>query len=119
MPPLFPLLVNVIAELKRYREQNSATTLVFEGPRVFPLDLATLGSKHIKKALQSTGIKWHGFPAFRRGFGTRLYNSGVKLDLVGRNSPSRLFGSDVTLKHYVEVAEETKANALKNLPQKA
>lgn len=113
-----PLLANVIAELKRHREQNPGTTWVVEGPRVFPLDLATLGSKHIKKALQPTGIKWRGFHAFRRGLGTRLYNSGVKLDLVGailRHGS----GSEVTLKHYVEVEEETKANALKNLPQKA
>lgn len=40
-----------------------------------------------------------------------MYNSGVKLDLVGailRHGS----GSEVTLKHYVEVEEETKANAL-------
>ena len=41
------LLPNVIAELKKQRKQNPGTTWVFEGPRVFPLDLATLGSKTI------------------------------------------------------------------------
>jgi integrase len=39
-----PLLPNVIAELKRHHEENPRTTWVFEGPRDFPLDLATLGS---------------------------------------------------------------------------
>lgn len=60
------LLSNVIAELKKQRKQNPGTTWVFEGPRVFPLDLATLGSKIIKKTLQGTGVEWHGFHAFRR-----------------------------------------------------
>jgi len=55
------LLPNVIAELKKQRKQNPVTTWVFEGPHVFPLDLATLGSKIIKKTLQGTGVEWHGF----------------------------------------------------------
>ena len=37
------LLPNVISELRKHRNQNPHTTWVFEGPRVFPLDLATLG----------------------------------------------------------------------------
>jgi integrase len=109
-----PLLPNVITELKKHLQHNPSTTWVFEGPHVFPLDLASLGSKTIKEALQGTGVEWHGFHAFRRGLGTRLYNSGVKLDLVGailRHGS----GSEVTLKHYVEIEEETKAAALRNL----
>jgi integrase len=90
---------------------------VFEGPRVFPLDLATLGSKHIKKALRGTDVEWFGFHAFRRGLGTRLYNNGTALATVGRILRHGS-GSEVTLKHYVEVQEETSAAALKNLPRK-
>jgi integrase len=112
-----PLLENVITELKKHREQSPGTTWVFEGPRVFPLDLATLGSKHIKKALRGTGIEWHGFHAFRRGLGTRLYNNGTPLPTIGRilRHGSE---SEVTMKHYVDVEEETKAAALENLPRK-
>jgi integrase len=112
------LLPNVISELKSHREQNPGTTWVFEGPRVFPLDLATLGSKRIKEALKGTGVEWRGLHAFRRGLGTRLYNNGTPIETVGKILRHGS-GSEVTLKHYVEVEEETRADALRNLPRKA
>jgi integrase len=111
------LLPNVVAELERHQKQNPGTKWVFEGPRVFPMDLATLGSKAIQKALQGTGVQWHGFHAFRRGLGTRLYNNGTPIETVGKILRHGS-GSEVTLKHYVEVGEETKADALRSLPQK-
>ena len=112
-----PLLPNVIAELKRHHEENPRTTWAFEGPRDFPLDLATLGSKRIKEALRGTAIQWYGFHAFRRGLGTRLYNNGTPLDLVGRilRHGSE---SEVTLRNYIDVEEKTKAAALRKLPRK-
>lgn len=112
------LLPNVISELGEHRKQNSGTTWVFEGPRIFPLDLATLGSKRIKEALKGTGVEWHGFHAFRRGLGTRLYNNGTPIETVGKVLRHGS-GSEVTLKHYVEIEEETKAAALQSLPRKA
>ena len=78
------LLPNVISELKQHQERNPGTTWVFEGPRAFPLDLATLGSKRIKHALKPTGVEWRGFHAFRRGLGTRLYNNGTPIDTVAK-----------------------------------
>jgi integrase len=111
------LLPNVVAELKKHRKQNPGTTWVFEGPRVFPLDLATLGSKRIKEALKGASVEWHGFHAFRRGLGTRLYNNGTPIETVAKILRHGS-GSEVTLKHYVEVEEETKAAALQSLPRK-
>jgi integrase len=112
------LLPNVVAELKKHRKANPHTQWVFEGPRVFPFDLATLGSKHIKKALAGSGVQWYGFHAFRRGLGTRLHNNGVPLETIGRILRHGS-GSEVTLKHYVEVSEETAVNALEGLPKKS
>jgi integrase len=112
------LLSNVIAELNRHRKAMPTTAWVFEGPRVFPLDLATLGSKVIKRALQGTDVEWRGFHAFRRGLGTRLYNNGTPIETVGKILRHGS-GSEVTLKHYVEVEEKTKAAALRNLPMKS
>lgn len=112
------LLPNVVVELKRHRKENPHTTWVFEGPRVFPLDLAALGSKRIKEALEGTGVEWYGFHAFRRGLGTRLHNNGTKLETIGRILRHGS-GSEVTLKHYVEVSEETAVNALEGLPTKS
>jgi len=111
------LLPNVITELGKHRKQNPGTKWVFEGPRVFPLDLATLGSKTIKTALNGTGVEWRGFHAFRRGLATRLLNNGTDLPTVGRilrHTP----GSIVTLKNYAEVQEGMQADALKSLLRK-
>jgi integrase len=105
------LLPNVVAELKKHRKANPGTSWVFEGPRVFPLDLATLGSKHIKEALKGTSVEWHGFHAFRRGLGTRLYNNGTPIETVAKVLRHGS-GSEVTMKHYVDVEEKTKAAAL-------
>lgn len=112
------LLPNVIAELKEHQKRCPGTTWVFEGAKFFPLDLATLGSKRIAFALKGKGVAWHGFHAFRRGLGTRLYANGVPLPTVGRILRHGS-GSEVTLRHYVEIQEETTAAALKNLPRKS
>jgi integrase len=66
---LLPVVRDALAE---HRKKNPHTVYVFEGPRETPLDLATLGSKHIKTALKGTGVAWHGFHALRRGLATRL-----------------------------------------------
>jgi integrase len=94
------LLPNVITELRRHRKENPHTTWVFEGPRVFPYDIATLCSKAVKSALRGKGVVWCGLHAFRRGLGTRLHANGVPLEIIGailRHGS----GSEVTLKHYV------------------
>ena len=96
------LLPNVVTELKKHQKSNPGTTWVFEGPRLFPLDLATLGSKRIKEALEGTGVEWHGLHAFRRGLGTRLYNNGVPTKTIatilrhgsqGAKSPKRIIST--------------------------
>lgn len=111
------LLPNIISELKKHRKANAYAKWVFEGPRVFPLDLATLGTKKIKEGLKGTSVGWHGFHAFRRGLGTRLYNNGTPIETVAKVLRHGS-GSEVTLKHYIEVEEETKAAALRKLPRK-
>jgi integrase len=77
-----------------------------------------VGSKVIKKALQGAGVEWRGFHTFRRGLGTRLYNNGTPIETVGKILRHGS-GSEVTLKHYVEVEEKTKTAALQNLPMKS
>src|SRR6266478_7888158 len=93
------LLPNVITALKKHRKQNPDTTWVFEGPRVFPLDLATVGSKHIKKALKGIGVEWYGLHAFRRGLGTRLYNNGIPTKTIAEILRHGS-GSEVTEENY-------------------
>lgn len=112
------LLPNVVAELKAHRKNNPDTSWVFEGSRVFPLDLATLGAKRIKAALKGTGVQWFGFHAFRRGLGTRLYNNGIPTKTIATILRHGA-GSEVTEENYIDVDESTATAALKSLPQKS
>jgi hypothetical protein len=43
-----------------------------------------------------TGVEWHGFHAFRRGLGTRLYNNGTPIETVAKILRHGS-GSEVTL----------------------
>jgi integrase len=92
-----------------------------------PLKMRVLLFVHVGARLQvlvedghnmGTGVEWHGFHAFRRGLGTRLYNNGTPIETVAKVLRHGA-GSEVTLKHYVEIEEETKAAALQSLPRKA
>ena len=84
---------------------------------MFPSGLGNSRSKIIKKTLEGTVVEWHGFHAFRRGLGPRLYNNGTPIETVAKVLRHGS-GSEVTLKYYVEVEEETKAAALQSLPRK-
>jgi integrase len=73
-----PLIPQVSEILKAHRKRNPNTQFVFEGPYFRPLDLATMGSKGSKKALQGSKVDWHGWHALRRGLGTNLHDLGVQ-----------------------------------------
>src|SRR5260370_20674380 len=59
------LLPDVVTALRKQREAKPGPKGAFQGPRVFPLDLATLGSKRIKQAFKGTGVAGHAFHACR------------------------------------------------------
>ncbi len=110
------LLPNVIQELQEHRKRCFGTTWVFEGPHVFPYDLANIGSTQIKPALKGTGVEWHGIHAFRRGLGTRLFNNGVPTKVIAQILRHGS-GSEVTEQNYIDVDPDTAREALKNLPR--
>jgi integrase len=109
---LLPQVSSVLAE---HRKKNPHTVYVFEGPQGFPLDLATLGSKHIKSALEGTGVEWHGFHALRRGLGTRLFANGEPIEIV--SAILRHGSVHVTRAHYVKTLPETVVAAMKKLEE--
>ncbi len=111
--PLLPILRNT---LKEHRENNPGTTWIFEGPLVRPLDLATLGSKRIKSALEGSGVDWHGWHALRRGFATRLHEAGVQDKII--QSLMRHSSLSVTMKHYVKATPEANIEAMQKLNPK-
>ncbi|HTU33979.1 MAG TPA: tyrosine-type recombinase/integrase [Candidatus Acidoferrum sp.] len=109
---LLPAVREILAE---HREKNPHTAWVFEGPKETPLDLATLGSKHIKTALEGSGVAWHGWHALRRGLGTRLFAKDVPIEIV--SAILRHGSVHVTRKHYVKTLPESIIDAMKKLEE--
>jgi len=109
------LLPQVLSAFAEHRKENPHTVYVFEGPQGIPLDLATLGSKHIKTTLKGTGVEWHGFHALRRGLGTRLFANGVPIETV--SAILRHGSVHVTRAHYVKSLPETTIAAMQKLEE--
>jgi integrase len=109
------LLPQVSSAFAEHRKENPNTIYVFEGPQGFPLDLATIGSKHIKSALKDTGVEWYGFHALRRGLGTRLFVNGTPIEIV--SAILRHGSVHVTRAHYVKTLPETTVAAMQILEQ--
>src|SRR5260370_7937307 len=112
------ILPQVRNALKEHRKINPSASWVFEGPRVFPLDLATLGSKHINPTLKPTRVDCHGFHPFPPRLQPRLFHNGVPAKTIAtilRHGS----GSEVTEQNCIDVDESTAVNALKSLPKKS
>ena len=108
-----PLLPDVIQALNQHRSANPGTKFVFEGPLRTPLDLATLGSKIIKKSLKGTEVKWYGWHALRRGFATNLHEAGVPDKTI--QSLLRHSSFEVTMNHYVKPTQKRNRKAVETL----
>jgi integrase len=111
--PLLPVVSKALAE---HHKLNPGTTWVFEGPRQFPLDLATLGSKRIKPVLAEAGLQWHGWHALRRGFGTNLHAAGVQVKVIQALLRHSSFA--VTMGHYVKALPAASIEAVQRLGKK-
>jgi integrase len=111
--PLLPIVRDALAE---HRKQNPTSKWVFEGPYVRPFDMATLGSKQIKKQLAKAGVTWKGWHALRRGFATRLHEAGVQDRTI--QSLLRHSSLSVTMKHYVKALPEASIAAMHKLSPK-
>jgi integrase len=108
-----PLLDIVRGTLAEHHKHNPGTTWVFEGPLARPLDLATLGSKQIKKALKGSDTEWLGWHALRRGFATRLHEAGVQDRII--QALLRHSSLSVTMKHYVKATPKANREAINRI----
>ena len=78
--------------------------------------MATLGSKGIKSALAGSEAEWKGWHALRRGFATRLHESGVHDKII--QSLMRHSSLSVTMKHYVKATPAANIEAMQKLSPK-
>ena len=111
-----PLLPIVSKALGKHHRQNPGTVFVFEGPNKRPFDLATMGSKHIKKALEGSEVAWHGWHALRRGLGTTLH--ALKVQDITIQAILRHSSVTTTQAHYIKQLPATSVEAMKKLPVK-
>jgi integrase len=107
-----PLLPIVKRALDEHKSRSGHSKWVFEGLRGKPLDLATLGSKRIKKALNGK-VEWLGWHALRRGFATRLHELGVQDRTI--QALMRHSSLSVTMKHYVKATPQASRDAMERL----
>jgi integrase len=112
--PLLPVVSKALAD---HRKHNPGTTFIFEGPRQFPIDLATLGSKGIKPALEGSGVEWYGWHALRRGFATNLHAAGVQDKII--QSLLRHSSLAVTMGYYVKPLPAASVEAMQRLRRKS
>ncbi len=111
-----PLLPIVASALSSHRERNPGTTFVFEGPYQRPFDLATLGTKRIRPALEGSGVGWHGWHSFRRGLATNLHELGIQditIQAILRHSSVA-----VTQAYYIKALPAASVDAMKRLEKK-
>jgi integrase len=111
-----PLLPDVREALEAHHRENPGTTFVFEGPLQTPIDLATLGSKHVKTTLEDAGVKWHGWHALRRGLATNLHEAGVQDKII--QSLLRHSSFAVTMSYYVKPLPAENVKAMQKLDKR-
>lgn len=108
--PLLPIVRKTLVE---HHGNNPNTAFVFESYDGRPLDLATMGSKGIKKSLEGSGVDWHGWHALRRSLATTLHALGVQdktIQAIMRHSSLA-----VTMSHYVKSLPAASVDAMMEL----
>jgi len=107
-----PLLGVVRDAIRVQQERNPGTKFVFEGPHGNPLDLATIGSKRISRAL-SGKVVWGGWHPFRRGLATNLHMLGVQDVTI--QAILRHANVAITQASYIKAMPEMSIQAMKKL----
>jgi integrase len=110
-----PMIAPVAHALRKHRKMNPGTIYIFEGPRHKPLDIATIGTKRIRPALEGTAIKWFGWHSFRRGLATNLRDLKIKDTII--QSILRHSNVATTQKSYIKRRESENVKAMRALGQ--
>lgn len=74
--PLVPALAKRLGEYKSLVARRDKS-FVFANSNGDPLDFDSTARRFIIPALETAGIAWHGFHAFRRGLATTLHAQGI------------------------------------------
>jgi integrase len=79
--PVIPEL-SVILESYRHLMGDPRSGFIFRNDAGGAIDMEKLGSRVVRPVIQTVGIRWHGWHAFRRGLASNLYRLGVSDKVV-------------------------------------
>ena len=81
--PVLPALTEILEEYRR-SIRGPKVDQVFHSGDGLPINLERVGRQVIRPALESVGLPWYGWHAFRRGLASNLYAMGAPDKVVQR-----------------------------------
>jgi integrase len=110
-----PVIMQLAERLNLHRalSGNPASGLMFPTPEGRPINLDALAADVIRPTLNSRGLQWHGWHAFRRRLATNLHRLRVQDEIIQRIL--RHSNVAVTQACYIKTAEADVVAAMRSL----
>jgi site-specific recombinase XerD len=110
--PVIPALAEILDE---YRKSMGSpeTSVVFRSGDGLPICVDKVGRRVIRRALETMGLPWYGWHAFRRGLASNLYEIGAQDKVVQRIL--RHSKPHVTRERYIKVFGRTVLDAVEKI----
>jgi len=110
--PVIPPLAEILDEYRRSMGSPEAG-VVFHSGDGLPICVDKVGRRVIRRALETMGLPWHGWHAFRRGLASNLYEIGAQDKVVQRIL--RHSKPHVTRERYIKVFDRTVLDAVEKV----
>lgn len=108
-------MIGPLAEILNPHCNGRTEGLLFESRKGTPLNLDNLARRRIRPILESLGLQWHGWHAFRRGLATNLKKIGV--DDKSIQAVLRHADYTTTMNSYVQSVPESVKEGMKRFEQ--
>jgi len=110
--PVIRALAEILDEYRRSMGSPEAG-VVFHSGDGLPICVDKVGRRVIRRALETMGLPWHGWHAFRRGLASNLYEIGAQDKVVQRIL--RHSKPHVTRERYIKVFDRTVLDAVEKV----
>jgi len=107
--PVIPALAEILNEYRKSMGSPEAS-VVFHSGDGLPICVDKVGRRVIRRVLETTGLPWYGWHAFRRGLASNLYEIGAQDKVVQRIL--RHSKPHVTRERYIKVFDRTVLDAV-------
>ena len=115
---VIPVIAHLRTRLDHHRmaSGNPPSGFIFANPLGKAMNLDALARDVVRPALETAGLKWHGWQAFRRGLATNLDRLGVRDKVI--QQILRHANISTTMNIYVKNVSEDAVAAMDALEQK-